>query len=101
MEEEKKKNIEILIKSVIISQQKGAYTLKDASLLHEVVVSLVGKEGSKKVDEQGAISALIQGASIGQKAGAFTLDDASLVFSAIKWFEEQQSKKLETIEEES
>lgn len=98
MEEDKKKYIEILINAAIISQSKGAFSLKDASLLHNVILSLTSEE--KKIEEKDALSALVQASAIGQKAGAFALPDASAVFTAVKWFEESYGNKLETIKEE-
>jgi hypothetical protein len=98
MSEDKKKNIEILVKAVILGQSRGAYTLKDASLMNEVIRCLADEKDTKYPEIE-CISALVQGASLAQKAGAFTLDDASLVFDSIKWFESQNNKKLETIEE--
>lgn len=96
----KSNNIEILIKGVILGQGRGAYSLKDASLMHQVIKCVLDEKNTSHTDAE-CINALIQGASIAQKAGAFTLDDAALVFEAIKWFEsESKPKKLETIQEE-
>lgn len=99
-QEDKKKNIEILIRAVIVGQNKGSYSLKDASLLFTAVQSLTTE--TKEFEEPNAIDALVQGALIGQKGGAFSLEDANTVFTAIKWFEEKQKeeKQLETIPEE-
>ena len=98
MSEDKKKNIETLIKSVVVSQSKGAFSLKDASLIHIAVTSLISEE--KKFEEKEALSVLVQGVAIGQKSGAFTLDEASVIFPAVKWIEEHIGKKLEPIQEE-
>lgn len=97
-QEDKKKNIDILIRAVIIGQGKGVFSLRDASLLHTAVKSLTSD--TKEIEEQNAIDALVQGALLGQKGGAFSLEDANTVFNAVKWFESQQQKKpLEKIEE--
>lgn len=100
VEDNKKKSIEVLINAAIISQSKGAFSLKDAALLHSSILSLTSEE--KKIEEKDAMNALIQASAIGQKAGAFSLNDASAVFSAIKFFEENSGSesKLETIKEE-
>jgi hypothetical protein len=98
MPEDKKKNIDILIKAVVVSQSKGSFSLKDASLIHAAVVSLVGEE--KKIEEKDALSVLVQGVAIGQKSGAFSLDEASVIFPAVKWIEENNGKSLEPIKEE-
>lgn len=97
-EDNKKKSIEVLINAAIVSQSKGAFSLKDAALLHNVILSLTSEE--KKIEEKEAVSALIQASAIGQKAGAFSLTDASAVFSAVKFFEETSESKLEPIKEE-
>lgn len=102
-EDNKKKSIEVLINAVVLSQGKGAFSLKDAALLNTAILSLTGEE--KKVEEKEAISALIQGSAIGQKSGVFTLNDASTVYSAVKFFEDNPvtdntSTNLEPIKEE-
>jgi hypothetical protein len=97
-QEDKKKNVEILIRAVIVGQGKGIYSLKDASLLYTAVQSLTTEK--KEFEESNAIDALVQGALLGQKGGAFSLEDANTVFNAVKWFESQQQKKpLEKIVE--
>lgn len=96
MADDRKKNIEILIKSVLVSQGRGVYCLRDASLLYQCVSSLTTEK--KEIEEANAIDALVQGALLGQKGGAYTLEDANSVFNAVKFFE-KKPEKLPTITE--
>jgi hypothetical protein len=89
---EQKKNIETLIRGVVVGQNKGAFTLKDAATLHTVITDFASE--SPKTKEQDIINALIQGVAIAQKAGAFSLEDANTIFEAVKLLEQkpEQSK---------
>lgn len=99
-QEDRKKNVETLIRACVVAQNKGAFLLKDASVLHTAIKSIT--DDTKTMTEAEAIGAMVQGVTLGQKAGAYTLDDANVTFLAVKWIEDNlaNANKLATIPEE-
>jgi hypothetical protein len=85
MATERKQHVELLIRSIIVGQQKGAFNLKDASALHKVISGFQKGDGSVK--EEVLINALVQGVVIAQKAGAYSLADANSIEETIAWFD--------------
>lgn len=98
-EDQKKQNTDILIKACILAQNKGALSLKDASVVHEAIRSLTSEK--KTLEEKSCIDALVQASVLGQKGGAYSLDDANAVFHAVKWFDEnkQEEQKIQEVKE--
>ena len=94
--EERKKNIEILVKASVLAQSKGSLSLKDASVVHSSIKALSSKESPQ--NEKEFLDTLIQASVLGQKGGAYTLDDANAIFHAVKWFEENEPKIQEVKE---
>jgi hypothetical protein len=94
--EDKKKNIEILVRASIVAQTKGSLSLKDASVVHSSIKTLSSKEEIS--NEKECLDTLIQATLLGQKGGAYSLDDANAIFHSIKWFEENEPKIQEVKE---
>jgi len=84
-------SIVLLTRFIEVAQQKGAYQLREASILKKAVDYFNPDIKTKPVFREGdpnpeltAKSLLLQGAQVGQAKGSYPLDDAALLFDIVE-----------------
>lgn len=83
--DEKKQHLDTIVRSVVIAQNNGALSLKDAELLFNIISNL--NTESPEYSEKDSINAMIQAIVLGQSKGAYTLQEASVISKAITFFQ--------------
>lgn len=84
-------SIVLLTRFIEVAQQKGAYQLREASILKKAVDYFNPDIKTKPVFREGdtnpeltAKSLLLQGAQVGQAKGSYPLDDAALLYDIVE-----------------
>lgn len=84
---DKKSSIETLIRCCVVGQNKGAYTIRDASTIYRIVLFLRGgvDEG---LEEKTALDALVSAVVLGNSKGAFNLEEAATIDKVVTFLAE-------------
>ena len=95
--DEKKQHLDTIVRSVVVAQNKGALTIKDASLLYDIISKLNSE--TPEYSEKDSIDAMVQAIVLGQSKGAYTLQEASIINKAIAFFQvdAEPGKKIKEI----
>ena len=83
---DKKSAVETLIRCTVVAQSKGAYTIKDASLVYRLVLFLRG--GKDYLEEKTALDALVSAVVLGNSRGSFTLEEAATIDKVVTFLAE-------------
>lgn len=86
--DEKKQHLDTIVRSVVVAQNKGALTIKDAALLFNIISNL--NTESPEYSEKDSIDAMVQAIVLGQSKGAYTLQEASIISKAIAFFQVEE-----------
>lgn len=70
--------LKTIIRSIVVAQKNGTYSLADASSLYEQI-----KEIKDTLPEKEVIDTLIRAVVAGQKSGSYTLEESSVITKAI------------------
>lgn len=71
-------SLKTIIRSIVVAQKNGTYSLADASALFEHIKEIKDTLPSKEV-----VDTLVRAVNAGQKSGSYTLEESSVITKAI------------------
>jgi hypothetical protein len=95
---------DILVNSLEVGQRKGSFSIKDASVMHKVILFLrkdIKPKEHPDLDKTTSYDTLIRGIVLANSKGSYTIDEAALIDSVITKLQELNLASKQPTEKES